>query len=331
MARIGETRMKWSIVILLVVGVIAATAAAVLVAALRTDNLRQVAQIGLPQPADVTVVVARKALPAMTTIDAQSIGIQMVAADKVPPHALTSTLEAVGKVLALPLVEGQALSSDALAPEGTGSQLAAQLPKGMRAMAVTVSDAGGLHGILYPGCAVDVLVAIKRTTADEAPQTISTILLENVPVLAVDQQTVVTPRNDKKQNAEVESAMTSRPRDLKVTLRVDLQQAKALQLGQDVGTLTLALRNPQDKEKNRDVGPVSLRVLAGGVENKWEPGLAVVPATLVPVARIPANTEPTATAPAVSPQYEQWQTVIMHGDSVETRTFPMPVTHEPRN
>jgi pilus assembly protein CpaB len=265
----------------------------------------------------------------MTTLDMGALSTQSMPKDKAPARALSNVVQAVGKILSVPVLEGQAISQDALAPEGTGTELAAQLPKGMRAVAVTVSNAGGLSGILYPGCAVDVLVAIKRTTAEEAPQTISTVLVENVPVLAVDQQTIVTPRPDKKKaDADAEQAALARTRDLKVTLRVDVQQAKALQLGQDVGTLSLALRNPLDTDKNPDIGPVSLRVLTGGpdVGGKWDTGSAVVPALLV------AAPKPAATAPAVEPPApELWQTTIIRGDNVETRTFAAPATGTPRD
>jgi len=308
--------MKWTVGILLVVGVVAAIAAAVLVAAVRADNLRRVG-MDLGASPNVTVVVAKRDIPAMSIIEAGAIEVKTVARDKAPDNALGDQVQAVGKVLTVPMIPGQALTASALAPEGTGMQLAAQLPTGMRAVAVTVSDAGGLHGILYPGCVVDILVAIHRTAGgDEAPQTISTTLLENVPVLAVDQQTIVTPAGDKKSEADLASA-GSRNGTLKVTVRVDPQQAKVLQLGQDVGTLSLALRSPLDKDKSKDSGPVSLRILVGASDplGKWEPDAALVAAGLEP-----KHAEPVAAAKP------EWQTTVIRGDAIETRTFSLPVS-----
>jgi len=322
--------MKWSVVILLVVGVFAALAAAVLVAALRADTLRQAAGLGSPASAQVTVVVAKRSLAPRTLVTADAVETRTVARSAAPDadeNALADASQAVGKVLAMPVPAGQRLTKAMFAGEGTdvqqGVRLASQLTPGTRAVAVTVSDAGGLHGILYPGCAVDVLVAIKRTAAgDEAPQTISTTLLENVPVLAVDQQTVVTPQSTKKN--EGDNGVIMRPRDLKVTLRVDVQQAKALQLGQDVGTLSLALRNPEDQARNPETGPVSLRILAGGTApgGTWAGAPELVPAALTSGA--PEPREKPVAAVAAPVRMEQWETTIIRGETVETHLFPMP-------
>ena len=307
--------MKWTVGILLIVGVVAAIAAAVLVVAVRADNLRRMG-VDIGPSANVTVVVAKKDIPAMSIIDAASIEVKTVARDKAPEHALGDQIQAVGKVLAVPLIPGQALTTNDLAPDGTGMQLAAQLPTGMRAVAVTVSDAGGLHGILYPGCVVDILVAIHRTAGgDEAPQTISTTLLENIPVLAVDQQTIVTPASDKKSETELPNA-GARNGNLKVTVRVDTKQAKVLQLGQDVGTLSLALRSPLDKEKATDTDPVTLRILAGGADPlaKWEPG---------PTLSVGTPDKHMDTVAAARPE---WQTTVIRGDVMEARTFALPAS-----
>ena len=324
--------MRWTIVILVLVGVVAAVSAAMLAGTMRADAFRT-SRLYPSGKATSNVMVAKRSLPAMTIVDAAAVESRPIATDDTPAGALAEPTQVIGKVLAVPVVEGQALTRAVFVPEGSGVQLASQLPLGMRAVAVTVSDAGGLRGILYPGCLVDVLVAInRRVMGDEAPATISTTLLENIAVLAVDLDTIVSPRQETKTEA-IESPLRTR----KETLRVDAEQAKALQLAQDVGTLILALRNPSDKETHPEAVPVSLRVLAGGdVPPRGALPERPLPAALVavtPPTMAPSTTPPAAAAPATAPvvRASQWETTIIRGGASETRRFVMPAGEQAKD
>ena len=316
--------MKLSIVILVLVGIVAALAAAVLVGALRADNFKVSGVTG--KQSDVTIVVARKDLPAQTPIDEKSIEVRTVPRDHAPPGALSDSSQVVGKVLVISLAAGQPITSSSFAQDGSGVQLASQLPPGMRAVSVNVTDASGLYGILYPGSNVDVLVAVKRSRTDELSDTISTTLLENVPVLGVEQFTIVTPDNGRKLDGENAVSMQSRVR--KVTLMVNMQQAKALQLAQDVGVISLAMRNPLDKEHIAGAEPVTLRLIAGMPEplrQESTPALtiaAVTPEGNVAGMPAPRNVE---TPVAEHRPLQQWKTTVIRGTTVETSEFPMPV------
>src|SRR5690242_9470989 len=98
--------MKWAVVALCLLGSVAAASAALLVHALRVPNSALPAGSG-----DVTVIIAKKALPAMTVIDSSLVEIKTMAPDKAPANCITSPMAVVGKVLTKPIVEGQAFTS----------------------------------------------------------------------------------------------------------------------------------------------------------------------------------------------------------------------------
>ena len=108
----------------------------------------------------------------------------------------------------------------------------------MRAVSLTLSSkAIPDELLLYPGCVVDVLVSFKLSTSDRNMGTaISTTMLREVQVLAIEGDSVVT-----KQGVEEEAAAKVKraTNQLTVTLMVDSKQAEALQLATDNGSISL--------------------------------------------------------------------------------------------
>jgi pilus assembly protein CpaB len=310
--------MRISVVILVVAGIAAALAAGVAVTALSAQSWNM-NRVMAPKSPDMTVLVARTALPALTVITEQAIETKSLSRDKAPANALVDPLQAVGKMLVMPLQQGEPMTAGSFAADGSRLQLASKVAPGLRAVSVNVSDAGALHGFLFPGSTVDVLVAIKRSQSEDVPDSISTTLLENILVMGVEDESVVNPQGDKKDDANSGAAQA---RVRKVTLMVDMQQAKALQLAQDVGVISLAMRKPGDATKNTESTPVSLRQIAGlpaPVNSPPPPERVVASAT---------GTAPTIGADVPTPrQYEQWPVTIIRGSSLETRTYSMPGGH----
>jgi len=228
--------MKWSIVILIALGLLAALCAAALVFVLRADTS------GKSTPTEV--IIAAKSLPAMSVVTSSSIIKDKIAKEKLPEGYLSVPIQAIGRVLSMPVVEGQVLTQSCLIMEGTGQHLATAIPHGMRAVGVTLANYSITGGLLYPGCMVDVLVAFRLPSGERVKgQAISTTLLHNVEVLAVESTTVASkPKKDSdtaKQHTE--------GRRLAITLMVDPEQAEALQLAMENGSISLAVRNPLDK------------------------------------------------------------------------------------
>ena len=225
--------MKWTIIILIILGLVAAFAAMVLVGALPA----------LKNTKGVEFVVAKMALPAMSVITPDFIETKKVSRASLLPVGSQTSFDAVGKVLSVPVVAGQVLTRDLFA-QGTGALLAASLLPGMRAVSVPISGNFVMGGLLHPGCIVDVLVSFRLPGSDRKGEAISTPLLQGIQVLAVQEESVVPGSSgvDKKAGGRKDYGG-----NLTVTLMVDTKQAEALQLAMENGRISLAMRNPTDK------------------------------------------------------------------------------------
>ncbi len=235
-------KVRWSIVLLAAFGIVAALAAAVLTASLSQGQIQAVMPAA---PEDVTILVASMEMKAMSKIDADSIVEKVVSIDEAPPKYYTEPAQIIGKVLILPMIESQAFTKNSFPQEGSGLHLATYLPLGKRAVNVSLSDYSGLEGLLYPGSIVDVLASFRISSNTKIGRAVSTTLLQNIEVIAVENLTIVS--NSEMAEAATRSSRGSR-RNLLITLMVDSRQAEALQLAMEHGTIALAMRNPGDLE-----------------------------------------------------------------------------------
>ncbi|MHC4552380.1 MAG: Flp pilus assembly protein CpaB [Planctomycetota bacterium] len=237
--------MKWTVVLLVLLGVIASVCAVMLVNAVRVDDSVRSARRG-----EIPVVMAIKDLPAMSIVTADAVEMKHFKKSEAPLGAYSNPAQVIGKILAGQLKQGQAVTKSDLVAEGRGAELAADLPPGMRAISINMSSQAISGGMLYPGCVVDVLASFKlsgSSSRDGAAkgEALSTTLLQGISVLAVAGESVVSTSD---LTEEVKEKSRSSMRNLTVTLRVDPRQAEALQLAALNGTISLALRNPLDEE-----------------------------------------------------------------------------------
>ncbi len=239
--------MRWAIVVLIILGILAALSASLLVKALRAEG-----EFG--SKGETSAVIATRALPAMSLITSQNVVLK-----KMPRKGLitgtyfTDPVQIAGKVLAVPVVEGQVIKRNFLISEGTGAQLAAVLQPGMRAVSVPVSKHSVMGGLLYPGCLVDVIATFRLRYQDERGQAISTTLLHSIQVLAVQDESIISKAEQEKTKS---TARASSEGQLTVTLMVDTRQAEALQLAMENGKISLAMRNPLDQKASDTEGMI---------------------------------------------------------------------------
>lgn len=297
--------MKWSVIGLLVLGLIAATAAAILM----SSRLRSGTVASMPGGIEETVMVASRELPAMTVVDSDCVETAKVPAGKSTSEFMYNRAEVIGRVVARPMVKGQAFRSDCFVPSVAGSLLAAGLEKGKRAMSVSLADYSGIEGLLYPGCMVDVLVTFDMPTSNGQTEPVSTTLLRNVRVLGIEaerkNQETVSPAT---QERHIPVILSGSKRV--VTLLVDSEQAGVLQLATEHGKISLAMRNPSDDAPVRSDMTV-LRDLVKTV------------GSLPPVVAM----APAASSPAAGPERPQlthWTTTVFHGATQEVREFSAP-------
>lgn len=187
----------------------------------------------------VAVVVTVGDVPRGATLTAAMLKMEPWPADYVPETALRSLKDAEGRAVWIPLVKGEPVSDSKLTARGAGRGMAAMIPRGMRAVTLqTPNVSTAMAGFILPGNKVDVLLTLSHAGGDSPSGGGSSLtLLQNVEVLAVDQQ-IDAPS----ENVLDPSGMQS------VTLLVTPSEASRLDLGQSRGTLRLALRNPEDSE-----------------------------------------------------------------------------------
>jgi Flp pilus assembly protein CpaB len=233
--------MKFGVVILLILGLVAAACAAVLMGTLDIGTSRA------KQPQSLEVAMARVSLPAITVITNKHIDIETLSRNELPPGQLVKPSQIIGRVLAVPVVEGQVLTESCFVPEGAASKLIAQIPYGMRAFTISVSSrAMPDRALLQPGSVVDVLVSYKLSSRDTEGEALSTTMLRGIQVLAISGESIVSNTEDEEEKGTKKS---SSRRGALVTLLVDTKQAEALQLAIENGNITLSIRNPLDKDE----------------------------------------------------------------------------------
>ena len=253
--------MKWTIVGLFALGVIAAVAAAILVARFSATGDAEVDSPDNPIP-DVPVVVATKQLEPMTIITPDAVTIATKKRSILPQGSFTDTSQVLSKVLKFPAQQGKMLTESDFYTKGSPAELAAALKEGERCVNVALNDSMGIESLLYPGSLVDVMCSMHlRGTSDEDPseQPISITLVENVRVLAVGRETIVHQSDG---TAEEGAARAGRPT---VALAVTTDQAEKLKLAMQEGSVSLTLRNPRDTAEVpvRVTGMASLSPLLG--------------------------------------------------------------------
>jgi len=312
--------MKWSIIGLAGAGVLAAVAAAVLVGALRSDVWNRARPVVAPAAED-SFVVATHPLPAGRMLDGTCVTLRKIAHGRGPEDGFADPALVVGRTAIVPIHEGQALIPALLAPLGSGMALASHLPAGKRAVAISVTNYAGLEGVLYPGSRVDVIAAFRTLTGDPPPPPVAVTLLENVSVLGVEHD-MVSSTPEAKTTKQAEQEMAS-GRARRVTLEVDTKQAKALELAQDMGTLSLALRNPDDQTPT-DQQPVTLLAAAGMPTASGRVTFASSPTSADPLHMTPAVASGIPAPAPVAQRAPDWEMTIMRGDTIETRNFPQP-------
>jgi pilus assembly protein CpaB len=329
--------MKWAITGLTVLGIAAAACAALLVSALRAGSFSMQRQ-GKDLEGDVQVIYAKVALDSMTVVDGSMVASKTVKRSEAPPKSISDPVQVVGRVLTVAMLPGQAFNAECFAADRSAS-LAAAVGKGKRAVGISVTDYAGLEGLLYPGSVVDVFLTLKPESPSAAVihgkatqrGALTTTLLERVQVLAVEAKSVVSGSADTVGTdvAMAADTISRANRSRRVTLLVDTKQAKALQLGMEQGTLSLALRNPLDTG-NADREQVSLRSILGLKDepvdagpSAWERMLAMAVNASSQMAKNASKPKTVGDPFAAPAGPKKWETTVIRGDKSQTYSFPM--------
>ena len=201
------------------------------------------------------VVVTREAIAAGTAIDERAVQRVAVPRKYRQPQTFPTLEEVAGRVAVVPIAANTQVSGSMLADAGAEA-LSFEVPRGRRAVAITVTDDTGVGGLIRPGNFVDIVGTFefgrpvgmqngRMAYADERTEVRT--MMQNVFVVAVNKEL----RRERVEAETRGSAGTGQPpareRTLRtVTLLVEPQRVQELVLAQVVGDLTLALRSSLD-------------------------------------------------------------------------------------
>jgi pilus assembly protein CpaB len=300
--------MTWTVVGLVVLGLVAALCAAILFTVLN----RPAGPSVTAAPQEVDVVQATKALPAMTVIEAGMVTTKRMPAADAPEGCFSSPAQVIGKALAVPMKADQAFSKNGFAPEGSGAQIAATTADNMCVVMLSLPQPDMIEGYLYPGSVVDVVASFD----DSGPNgrgPVATTLLKGVQVVAVEGQTIAQPATTQTAGAAAERRGDRRL----VMLRVSPDEAQAVQLAKARGAISLSMRNPLGHQATSDK-PVALADLV-----HFSPPQDV-PVTPTNVVEVKPPTNVTAVPVKVEEAPPKWDVIILRGGARSTESFDMP-------
>lgn len=219
------------------------------------------------------IVVAAADIPIGTTITKPQLKVTSWPKDSIPPGSAQQAESLVNRVAIRPIARGDAVTEQKLKPKsgGAGSGFMTYVvPQGHRAVSVAVNEVAGVAGFITPNDRVDVIVTTQLPDNDR--ESISKIILENIPILATGQVT------DQKEGKPVVVPT--------VTLDLLPEDAEKLVLSASKGSLQLLLRNITDSGQVDSKGATIAKVLHG----MERPPVAAKAAAPRPAAPRPART-----------------------------------------
>jgi pilus assembly protein CpaB len=190
------------------------------------------------------VVVAKAELRAGQPVSAAQLEVRDWPEDTVPAGSFATVDELLaaskGATPTVGILPGEPVVSGRLSSSKTGTGVASLLQPNMRALAVSVDDAAGYTGLLYPGAYVDV-VATMRDPMGRGPS--ARIAVQHARVLSVGMDTDVATRRVARSQDGLDATAD---RGTFVTLEVAPADAEILAVARAEGRIDLVLRNATD-------------------------------------------------------------------------------------
>ena len=214
----------------------------------------------IPVAATQQVIVASGDITPGTALTSQLVKNVAWPLKVVPPKSASSMGEIEGRVVMVPIPQGNPILFSMLAPEGTAAGLSGILPDGKRALTVKVDEVAGVGGFIHPGDHVDVLVDLPLKDNNEH---FSKTILNDISVLTTGQ--IWQEKGDNKP-VVVNT----------VTLELTPHESEVLNLASNEGKIRLALRNRNNKTIAETEG-VTTSFLLGGLVGKKEQQPVVLP------------------------------------------------------
>lgn len=188
------------------------------------------------------VITASVNIPPNTEITESMLSVTRLPEDAVHQNAIKDSKLALGKVSSSDIIAGEQILDENLIEPGKSSNgtLAYAIEPGMRAFTISVDSNSGLSDMLKPQNRVDILGLFEDpAVSDVNSNTYSTLILDNIKILAVD--SVLSEKGKANQDGIAMAYST-------ITLQVTPEEALELNLAAEKGQLRAVLRSPLDEE-----------------------------------------------------------------------------------
>jgi pilus assembly protein CpaB len=181
----------------------------------------------------------------------------------IPPNSASTMKEVEGRVVKVPIPQGNPILFSMLAPEGTAAGLSGILEDGKRALTVKVDEVTGVAGFIHPGDHVDVLMDLPLK-GEGGGEHFSKTILHDILVLTTGQ---IWEQKGSNKPMVVNT----------VTLELAPEDGEVLNLASNEGKIRLALRNRNNRTVTQTPGVTTSILVGGGAAKKESKVAAALP------------------------------------------------------
>jgi len=184
---------------------------------------------------------------------------------QVPVGATNKVQDLIGRGVNTPIYAKEPIIDSRLAQKGAGGGLAAMIPHGMRAFAVSVNEIVGVAGFVTAGSHVDLLISGNAPGQNASFGTLSKTLIQNLEVLSA--------------GGDIKKDPEGKPLPVQVVnVLVTPEQAEVLSLASSQTSIRMTLRNPLDHDIAKTPGTAMKFVWQGAGNLKGAPSMEDPPA-----------------------------------------------------
>ncbi len=235
----------------------------------------------------IEVVVAAKDLPPQTVIESSMLTFAKVPERFAQPYSVRDPNQLVGLMTLVDVAAGeQVLTNKVKTPQEAvqSTTLSTVVPKGKRAVTITVNTLTGVGGFVRPGDLVDILWTLALPGPDkDHPELITLTLFQDVDVVAIQREIAGQPAvhhapdaEDKNgqaaavdsgggEDAEATSSVagTGKEGEYTATLALNPQDISFLLFAREQGRIQLTLRSKEEEGSKVAVAPVNMTTMMG--------------------------------------------------------------------
>lgn len=195
----------------------------------------------MSQKSLTTVVVAKQDISAGVPITENMVKEETLPKNIIQPRAATTVDRVVGRASLAPIAKGEQVLLNKIAISGQEVSLSSKIPRGKRAITVSIDNISSVGGMVRPGDHVDIvgMVPLPAMTSEgkQVNQMTTMPLFQDVLVLAVGQDF-----------STVSGVKREGPVSPAITFALTPQEANIIAFVQEQGKIRLILRSPEDTQ-----------------------------------------------------------------------------------